>query len=842
MITEFANPANLLVGISETDDPLGSFFVYSFSTPEFPDYPKYGIWNNAYVVTTNEGGAGTLHQYFIDRDSLVAGAEEVTIQRVAINGNNNTEAGFYVTTPVDWNGATAPPDSLPMVVKINDSSWGEVAQDVVEIYSFDVDFSNSSNTTVNLTSIITTPFDGFPCAVLEGGDFPCIPQKDGVGLDGIPEVIMNVPHYRNFGTHEAMVLNFITDATNGENISGIRWMELRRSMGSDWTLYQEGTLAPDDSLHRFMGSIAMDGNGNIGLAYNVSGENDFTGIRFTGRFADDPLGVMTVEETEVVAGQNVINSGTRFGDYAQMNVDPVDDMTFWYTSEYAGNGTDDATTRIFSFQLERRTNDLAATNLIAPSKFAVLSNAESITAEINNTGNTPVSNVDIQLFLDDVLVVTDNISTTINPREVVQHTFSQTVDLSTAGVYEISYNIVFTNDEANQNNFLASMVNSIHSLDAGVSSEIVNQTCMDSLVAQVIISNNGGDTLTALAIDPQVNGSSQEIINWTGSLRTNESETIEVIFSNFASGQNTLALVISNPNGGVDQNTGDNEFSANIDFLETSEQVTFDLITDNFPEETTWQITDSIGQVVIEGGPYLEGATNFVEQICLERDGCYTFSIFDSANDGICCGMFGDGSYSLIGTDGVPIFESSGEFGDSEETNFCLALTCNLAVELSSVDASSTDFGSISIEASGGFDYAYSIDGGATFTGSSFLNNLEPGTYDVVVTSNFGSCQFFETIEIGLTLSLNEVDENFKVWPNPSTDGIFRFSYENETIQGFLEVEVLNADGKVLQYRKFSRYDESFEGTISLLDYSEGIYYIRMANGGGNKMKRLLKR
>ena len=839
LITEFANPANLLVAISETNDPLGSYFVYSFSTPEFPDYPKYGIWNNAYTVTTNEGGAGTLHQYFINRDSLLSGSDEVPIQRVAINGNESTLAGFYVTTPVDWNGATAPPDNNPMVVKINDSSWGEVAEDVVEIYSFDVDFEDSSNTTVTLTSIVTTPFDGFPCAE-PGVIFSCIPQKDGIALDGIPEVIMNVPHYRNFGTHEAMVLNFITDATDGENISGIRWMELRRSAGSDWTLYQEGTFAPDDGLHRFMGSIAMDGNGNIGLAYNVSSKDDFVGIRFTGRFANDPLGIMTVVEREVVAGQNVINSSTRFGDYAQMNVDPVDDMTFWYTSEYAGNGTNDATTRIFSFQLERRANDLAATSLIAPSEFATLSNAESITVEINNTGSSPASNFDVQLFVDDNLIVTDNIASTINPQEVLQHTFSQTVDLSTIGDYKIGFNIVFNDDDENQNNLLESTINSIYALDAAVASEIAPQVCREIFTPEVNIINKGGTTLTSLDIDLLLNGEVAQTINWTGSLETNESEPVEVAFSDFLIGQNTLAVSINNPNGGEDQNIADNEVSTDIQFLNGSEQVVFSLTTDNFPQETTWNVTNASDEVVASGGPYTDVGENFIETLCLDTDQCYTFTVLDSESDGICCG-FGEGFYSLIGPDDEPIFESNGNFGAFEETRICLGDFCNLSVVLSSVNATANEQGSINLEASGGVGYQYSIDGGETFAETSLFNDLEPGTYSVIVTSDNGVCQFSETVQISLALNLNEANKSFTVWPNPSDDGLFRFSFQNETIEGFLFVDVLSADGKILHSRRFSKYDEAFEGTISLYAYPDGMYFLRLKGITSNRMIKIIK-
>ena len=73
--------------------------------------------------------------------------------------------------------------------------------------------------------------------------------------------------FRNFGSHQSLLGNFVTDATGGD-VGGVRWFELRNT-GGGWGLHQEGTYSPDDD-NRWMGSIAMDGLGNVALAYNVS--------------------------------------------------------------------------------------------------------------------------------------------------------------------------------------------------------------------------------------------------------------------------------------------------------------------------------------------------------------------------------------------------------------------------------------------------------------------------------------------------------------------------------------------------------------------------------------------
>ena len=380
------------------------------------------------VLTTNEGGPGRLHQYFLDLNAMELGENNVRIQRLSIDGNNNTEAGFYVSTPADWNGENLPFDNNPITMRVNDSSWGDAAQDQVEVYSFDVDFSDVNRTIVTQTSIPLAPFDTFPCSALDGG-FACIPQRNGTGLDGVPHVIMNIPHLRNFGTHESLVFNFITDATNGDNVSGIRWVELRRTATTDWELYQEGTFAPDDGLHRYMGSIAMDANGNIGLGYNVSSQFDFVGLRYTGRIAADPLGVMTINEVNVVDGIAPIRSFGRFGDYSQMSVSP-DDNTFWFTGEYAGNTNQVSRTRIFSFEINQDSLDLSVTQLLSPDLDEVLTDEENVIAEISNLGILDVESYEVGLIVDGQLSESFVVNSTLASGENTNITFTTPVDLS----------------------------------------------------------------------------------------------------------------------------------------------------------------------------------------------------------------------------------------------------------------------------------------------------------------------------------------------------------------------------------------------------------------------------
>ena len=174
-----------------------------------------------------------------------------------------------------------------------------------------------------------------------------------MGLDALSDRLMNRASYRNFGDHQAIALNHSVDVDNTDH-AGIRWYEVRNPNAP--VLYQQGTYAPD-AVNRWMGSIAMDASGDMALGYSVSdGSSTFPGIRYTGRLAGDPAGILARGEQTLVAGTGVQTVSARWGDYTSMNIDPVDDCTFWYVNEYytiEGQGTSTAgwQTRIASFKL-----------------------------------------------------------------------------------------------------------------------------------------------------------------------------------------------------------------------------------------------------------------------------------------------------------------------------------------------------------------------------------------------------------------------------------------------------------------------------------------------------------
>ena len=335
MLSEFATGNNLCVYVSQTSSPIsGGWFAYQFTAPGFPDYPKYAVWPDAYYVSTNESNPAG---YALDRGQMLTGGA-ATFQRFV--ASDLSGFGFQALTPSDIDGATAPPSGAPGYFirhrddEAHNAGANNPVQDFLEIWEFHVDFATPGNSTfAGPTSIAIAEIDSDLCGLLS---FSCFAQPSGSNpLDPLREVVMWRSQYRNFSTHETLVGNLVTDVT-GTDRGGIRWYELRRTGGA-WSLFQEGTYSPDGD-NRWMGSIAMDGFGNIALGYNVSSSTVFPSIRYTGRQPGDALGTMPQVETTIVAG-SASNNSDRFGDYSSMNVDPVDDCTFWFTGEYSPSET-----------------------------------------------------------------------------------------------------------------------------------------------------------------------------------------------------------------------------------------------------------------------------------------------------------------------------------------------------------------------------------------------------------------------------------------------------------------------------------------------------------------------
>jgi len=385
------------IAVSQTPDPTGAWHRYAFlaHNTKMNDYPKFGVWPDGYYMSVNQfsssgayAGAGA---FVFDRANMLAG-NPATFQYFDLDLVNPNFGGML---PSDLDGAKPPPAGSPnYFVEVDDSSL-IAPSDALRIWEFHVDWTTPANSTFG--------FSGQPNTVLSTGAFDpnmcssnppvnCIPQPGTTRkLDAISDRLMYRLQYRNFGTHESLVVNHTVDV-DGADHAGIRWYELRDPGGAP-TIYQQGTYAPDAN-HRWMGSIAMDGNGNMALGYSVSSGTVYPSIRYTGRLTSDPLGTMPQGESTLMAGGgSQEHSSSRWGDYSMMAVDPVDDCTFWYTQEYyQTTSSADWRTRIGSFKFPFCSNPNLSTAVErASSSTATPGQILTYTLSLTNTSTLDAS-------------------------------------------------------------------------------------------------------------------------------------------------------------------------------------------------------------------------------------------------------------------------------------------------------------------------------------------------------------------------------------------------------------------------------------------------------------------
>ena len=343
------------VAISTTGDPTGTYFRYAFITSNpgtnstfFPDYPKYGVWKKSYVLTSRDFGSEGeygISVYALEKNKM-------------IDGNPNARAvHFFLDSavvplnligdgllPADLDGTRQPKEDAPVPIvgtQDDNASYGATF-DALNIWELSIKWKANPEASIVLkTQLPVASFDSI---------FPCVLATDPNGRDCLPQPgITNTAQYldilsyrqrptfrlayRNFKNYESLVTNQSVEALPG--VAGARWYEIRRT-GGTYSVYQQGTFAPNDGVHRWMGSVAQDKNGNMTLGYSVvNGTNVFPGIRYTGRLAGDPLGQMTLGEGTIINGAGVqTTTNSRWGDYTDMTVDPTDDCTFWYVNEY----------------------------------------------------------------------------------------------------------------------------------------------------------------------------------------------------------------------------------------------------------------------------------------------------------------------------------------------------------------------------------------------------------------------------------------------------------------------------------------------------------------------------
>jgi hypothetical protein len=326
--------------VSTTSDATGSYYLYAFQLPTnyWPDYPKVGVWPDAYYVTFNlqnqakQYGAVAAQPCAVDRNSMLTGAAATMICfKVAAKGHDLT------LLPSDLDGATPPPAGAP-------NYFLGLSANSLHLYKFHVDFVTPTNSTFKGPKVLAVNTFTEAC----NGKI-CVPQLDtSQVVDSLGDRLMNRVAYRNFGTYDVLAATHSV-AVGTPPVAAIRWYVIRNPVGPQ-TIQQQGTFQPDSNF-RWVGSIGMDKLGDIAVGYSVSSSTLHPAIRYTGRTLFDPPGTMEKEASIIEGGGSQQSKNPYWNDVTSMSIDPVDDCTFWYTNQYYPvDGVSDWSSHIASFK------------------------------------------------------------------------------------------------------------------------------------------------------------------------------------------------------------------------------------------------------------------------------------------------------------------------------------------------------------------------------------------------------------------------------------------------------------------------------------------------------------
>ncbi len=366
-----------MVAVSTTSDPTGSYYRYAFQFDYMPDYPKLGVWQDGYYMAvnrfnTNSGGTYVgVGACVLERSKMLTGdasARMVYFKTETLGGSGSAAGGnCWAMMPSDCDGTLPAAGTPNYFAYIDGNNTAEL-----RLWALHADWVTTTNSTFTYVTAL-------PVAAYTGMGSGSVPEQGTLSLDALGDRLMFRNQYRKFGSYETFVT--CHSVNSGSGVAGIRWYEYRKT-GSTFSLYQQSTFAPGDGKSRWMGSVAMNANGDIGLAYSVSSSTMYPSIWFTGRKASDPLNQMTVAEGVIQTGTVSMTTYSRWGDYSALNVDPSDNTTFWTTQEYVGTfgGWCPWATKIASFKIASAP---VATTLAATS---VTSTGATLNGTVNPNG------------------------------------------------------------------------------------------------------------------------------------------------------------------------------------------------------------------------------------------------------------------------------------------------------------------------------------------------------------------------------------------------------------------------------------------------------------------------
>jgi hypothetical protein len=805
--------------VSQSSNPIGAFFRYIVpcTGTGIPDYPKYAIWNDKLIITTNQV-VGNNNVYVLNRVDMIA-------------GNPVTPIGFFTDRPsgftlqntvgADVDGSFNPDaNSKPVLFRHRDDEINpgtpDNTKDFLEYFELDINFSTPASSTMSgPVRINIAEFDSHLCSL---GIVGCFAQPGTTTrLTAINQMMMYRVQYRRFAAYESILMNFVTDV-NGADLGGIRWCEVRKTTGT-WFLYQEGTFAPADGLNRWMGTIAQDKFGNIALGYAVTSSTKFPSLRITGRKLNDPLGQMTEPEIEVATGSNRSNS-TRWGDYFHLAIDPVTDENFWLNGMYS-TGTQDWRTRVAHFKFSNCLNPFNSSAVTNQNATCFGGNNGTIAATPNggtgpftyqlNGGAPQSSNV-----FSNLTAGTYNI--TVNDNTGCSSIASATVtEPAQISIVETVQNVLC--NASNNGTITVAASNTVgavtYQLNSGTpqSSNVFNNLTAGTYTVTVRDGNNCNNQKLITVTEP-------EVLDAAGS------KTDALCFGAFNGSITTTASGGSGNyqyklNGGSFQASGSFTNLASGNYVVTINDANNCTLTRNF----------SIGQ------PVLLTYTAVPENVkCF---GEFTGKITVSAAGGVGTLQYKLGNGALQNSNvfsnlAAGVYSVAVVDGNNCTTSQSITISTpsQLTATIASVNPSVVNkfLGSLLVNAAGGTPpYQYAINGGAFQTSNDFAGKFIIGTNTLSIKDANG-CIITSTKLIELDVENNTWKSFSKIYPNPN-QGAFYLEVRGLQTDNNLQIQIFDSKGA-----QMSRFETGlvtngiFVKQLNFANLNAGVYTMKLVS------------
>jgi hypothetical protein len=794
------------VAVSQGPDPLTTGWnLYSLS--QISDYQKLSVWSDGYYMTDNTGSNNKV--WAMERTAMLAGATTAGIQSFNLPGI--TTSGFHSPQVLNVTDANMPAAGGATAVYLQDDAWGGVSFDHIKVWTIDVDWNTPGNSTVSAaTQLAATPF----ISVFDGGSFSNLAQPGGgSSIDALQATIMNQAQFRKFPGHNSAVFNFVVDAdaTAGE-LAAVRWYELRQPAdNTPWAIEQEGTYTAENGKHAWNASCMMDQYGNIGMGYTgmagpttPSPTNFRVSSYYTGRFANDPAGTMTVGEELISAGTGNIN-GFRFGDYSKIDIDPVNNKEFWFITEYVHNGS--GANVVGAFQIASNfADDVGVVTIDTPTDGA-LTNAEPVTVTVFNYGQDPASGFDVSYQVDGGTVITEPYVGTLASSVSAQHTFAATSDLSTVGqTYALRSFTSYATDQFNGNDTTSRNVTHLLGVDLGITAITSPSTGTGLTAAETVvveITNFGSATQTSVPVFYTVDGGTPVQETYTGSIASGASATYsfsatvdlsalgphtlvagtEVVSDGDMSNDDLTKVVVNNICQPVSNCAGYNDGVTQLQLADQNIQPACGTMPEGYSYEPS---------IVFN---FVMGDNPFVSSLEMGYDDS-DFAIWIDFNDNY---IFETSERIATGT--VP----------DADTNF------PFTVDLASMTGVTQGMHLMRVRGS---------DGNSVLSPCANMTWGRTNDYTANITG---------TVGIGTDLA-NE--ENLSIRPLPGDQ--FLLTYTTSASSEKLPVSIYDAKGQLLAYYTLANNGGVYSRTLDMSHTSPGVYMVKVGSGTLNVVKRIV--